>query len=102
VKNSVSLEKILAKEIKDNEFRIVFDEHRFYLQVAHLISGLREKVGLSQVELAKKAKVSQPLIARLEKGDQNRAPTFDTIFKILKALGYQMRIQIQPKRKGAA
>lgn len=102
MKNSVSLEKVLAKELKDNEFRMAFDEHRFYLQVAHLISDLREKVGLSQIELAKKAKVSQPLIARLEKGDRKRAPTFDTIFKILKALGYQMSIQILPEKKGAA
>ena len=81
---------------------MAFDEHRFYLQIAHLISDLREKVGMSQVELAKKAKVTQPLVARLEKGDQKRTPTFDTIFKILKALGYQMSIQIQPVSKRAA
>lgn len=102
MKNSVSLEKILAKELKSNQFRMAFDEHRFYLQVAHLISDLREKVGLSQAELGKKAKVSQPLIARLERGDSRRVPTFDTVFKILKALGYQMSIHIQPEKKGAA
>ncbi len=102
MKNSTGLDKILSKELKNNEFRVAFDEHKFYLQVAHLVSDLREKVGLSQSALAKKARVSQPLIARLEKGDHRRTPTFDTIFKILKALGYQMSISVHPKKKGAA
>lgn len=102
MKNSVSLEKILAKELKTEELRIAFDEHRFYLQIAHLISELRTKCEISQVALAKRAKVSQPLVARLEMGDCKRTPTFDTIYKILKALGYEMSIQIQPQRKRAA
>lgn len=102
MKNSVRLEQILAKELKNREFRIAYDEQRFYLQIAHLISGLREKVGISQMELARRARVSQPLIARLERGDRRRTPTFDTIFKLLKALGYQMSIQVLPDKRKAA
>lgn len=102
MKNSITLEKILAKELEAQEFRIAFDEHKFYLQVAHTVSELRNKCGISQVELAKRAKVSQPLIARLEKGDRKRNPTFDTIYKVLKALGYVISIQIQPAKRRAA
>jgi DNA-binding XRE family transcriptional regulator len=102
MKNSVSLEKILAKELKTKELCIAFDEQRFYLQIAHLISELRAKCEISQAELAKRAKVTQPQVARLEKGDSKRKPTFNTIYKILKALGYEMSIQIQPQRKRAA
>lgn len=99
---SVSLDDILAKELKNDEFRMAFDEHRFYLQIAHLISDLRSKTGLSQLELAKRASVSQPMVARLEKGDSARTPTFDTIFKVLKALGYTMSINVQKEKKRRA
>jgi DNA-binding phage protein len=99
---SVSLDDILVKELKDDEFKLLFDQRRFYLQIAHLISDLRARTGLSQVELAKKAGVSQPMVARLEKGDSSRTPTFDTIFKVLKALGYTMSINVQKEKRGRA
>lgn len=99
---SVSLDDILAKELKSDEFRMAFDEHRFYLQIAHLIGDLRSRAGLSQAELAKRAGVSQPMVARMEKGDHSRTPTFDTIFKVLRALGYTMSINVQKEKKRRA
>ena len=100
---SVNLDEILAKEFRNDKFRLAFDEHRFYLQVARLVSDLRARRGLSQIELAQKAGVSQPMIARLEKGDSRRTPTFDTIFRLLKVLGYTLSIHVQKqKRKRAA
>ena len=99
---AVGLDEILNRELKNNDFKLLFDEHNFYLQIAHLISDLREKTGLSQSDLAKKAAVSQPMIARLEKGDHQRTPTFDTVYKILKALGYEMSINVQKVKKKRA
>src|SRR3990172_11800041 len=95
---TANLHAILAKELKNDEFRLAFEEHRFYLQIARLVSNLRARTGLSQVELAKKAGVSQPMIARLEKGDSRRTPTFDTIFRLLKVLGYTMSIHVQKEK----
>jgi HTH-type transcriptional regulator / antitoxin HipB len=102
VKKGIPFDEILERELKKKEMKILFDERRFYLQVARLISELRMKSGLSQAEVAKKARVSQPLIARLERGDQTRTPTFDTVFKILKALGYSLTITVKPERQMAA
>jgi len=99
---SVDLNTILSKELNKNDFKILFDEHRFYLQIARLISELRQKAGLSQTEVAKKASVSQPMIARLERGDHQRTPTFDTIYKILNVLGYELSLSIQPAKKKIA
>jgi len=99
---SIGLNEILTKELKNNDLKLLFDENKFYLQIAHLISDLREKTGISQAELAKKAKISQPMVARLEKGDHQRTPTFDTIYKILKALGYVMSINVQKEKKKRA
>ena len=98
----VTLDEILAQELKNDEFRLAFEEHRFYLQIARLVSDLRARTGLSQVELAQKAGVSQPMIARLEKGDSRRTPTFDTIFRLLKVLGYTMSIHVQKERRKQA
>lgn len=102
-KNSgVSLDAILERKLKDDEIRLGFEKRRFYLQIARLVADLRAKAGLSQAELAKAASVSQPLIARLEKSDQRRTPTFDLIFKVLKALGYRLEIMVQPEKKKRA
>ena len=94
-----SMQNLLANTLTDHESRVVFAERRFHLQVAHWVVDLRKKAGLSQVELARRAKVSQPLIARLEKGDQRRTPTFETINRILKTLGYSLELAIKPTRR---
>lgn len=99
---SVGLDAVLARQLKDEEIRLGFEERRFYLQVARLVSNLRAKAGVSQAELARTAGVSQPLIARLEKGDQRRTPTFNTVFRILKALGYRLEINVRPEKRKAA
>ncbi|HLG18759.1 MAG TPA: helix-turn-helix domain-containing protein [Bdellovibrionota bacterium] len=97
-----SFEELLARQLRKKEVRFLFDERRFYLQVAHLISELRAKVGLSQLELAKRARVTQPLIARLERGDRQRTPTFDMVFRILKALGYSLELSARADPRLAA
>ncbi len=98
----VSLGAVLERQLKDKELKILFDERRFYLQVAHLVADLRARAGMSQAALAKAAGVSQPLIARLEVGDKKRTPSFDMVFKVLKALGYKMEINVTPESKRAA
>ncbi len=98
----VLLDEFLEKELKNNEFKLFFDEHRFYLDIAHLISNLRQRAGLSQTEVASRAHVSQPMIARLERGDHQRIPTFDTIYKILKILGYDLSISVKKIKKKVA
>lgn len=98
---SIDLDTILARQLKNDVIRLAFDERRFYLQIARLVSELRAKIGISQAQLARKAGVSQPMVARLEKGDSRRIPTFDTIFRLLKVLGYTMSIHVQKERRVA-
>lgn len=50
----------------------------------------REQKGLSQKELAELAGVKQPAIARLE--SMKATPQIDTLFKVLKPLGYTLAI----------
>lgn len=49
------------------------------------VKRLRTQRGLTQMELAKKTKVSQAFIAQLETGEQDN-PTLDTLRRLAKAL----------------
>jgi transcriptional regulator with XRE-family HTH domain len=51
-----------------------------------MIKRLREAKGMTQAELAKKAKVKRPYITMLETG-QRKAPSLAALQRIAKALG---------------
>ena len=51
-----------------------------------MLKALREDKGLSQVELANKAKVERTYIVKLESGDKKN-PSLDILKKLAKALG---------------
>ncbi len=90
-----TLKQYLEGKSKNEEFCFHFQSAQMHLKLARVIEKLRVKSKLTQTQLAKKAKVSQPMIARLEKGDQNRIPTLATINKILRALNYELDLVIK-------
>lgn len=55
------------------------------------LAQLREDVGISQTELAKRMGVSQPRISQLEQGDPGQME-LDTIRRYIAALGGTMRV----------
>jgi transcriptional regulator with XRE-family HTH domain len=56
-----------------------------------LIREARRKSGLTQAELAARAGVTQPVIARLERGGGN--PTFETLERVLHAAGHRLELR---------
>lgn len=60
----------------------------------NLIRMARLEKGLSQRELARLAATSQAAIAAYEAG--KRSPTLDTLARIIRAAGLDLRIQIAP------
>lgn len=52
--------------------------------IAKAIRNARERKGLSQTEVAKKAGITRNTVARIERGEQE--PTFATVKKIAKVL----------------
>ena len=93
--NRYTLKKYLRKKSKDEEFCFHFRSAGMHLKLARMVEKLRLKSKLTQAELARRAKVSQPMIARLERGDQSRIPTLATITKILRALNYKLDLVIK-------
>ncbi len=55
------------------------------MHLAMNVKRLRARSGLTQANLAKRAKVSQAFIAQLETGKQTN-PTLDTLRRLAKAL----------------
>ena len=60
----------------------------------NLIKLARRDAGLSQRELAKRAGTSQAAIAGYESG--KRSPTLETLARIVRAAGQDLRIQVVP------
>ena len=53
----------------------------------------RERAGLTQLELAERLDVSQPVVARLESGRAN--PRLETLNKAIAATGHDMRVELE-------
>ena len=66
---------------------------------ASLLSQARTEAGLTQRELAKRARTSQSVIARIERGQVR--PSLDTLRRLLAAAGFELRIELEPARAAA-
>lgn len=89
----VRLEDYLGAQLRSAEFRHHFTERRMVHEVALAVRALREQAALTQAELAKKIGSSQPSIARIEKGLGYRTPQWETLEKIARAVGKQLKLQ---------
>ena len=61
---------------------------------AALIRTLRQRQGLTQADLARRAGTSQPVVSAYEHG--RRDPTVTTLRKLVEAAGVQLRIDTIP------
>lgn len=58
------------------------------------LRAAREEAGLTQEQLAERARTHRPVIARLERGAH--APRLDTILRVAEALDLRLRISLEP------
>ncbi len=66
---------------------------------AELLSAARVRSGMSQRELARRARTAQSVVARIELGETN--PSWTTLNRLLKAAGFRLsaglkRIDVDP------
>ena len=64
------------------------------MEPAALIRAVRRRRGLSQVELARRAGTSQPVVSAYEHG--RRDPTYGTLRKLVEASGERLRLDAVP------
>ena len=89
-----NFDDFLKKELKRPEVKKEYDALEEEYQLAVELIKLREKAGLTQRDLAKKVKTSQPCIARLESGMyKNVSMAF--LRKVSHALGVEPHISFK-------
>jgi HTH-type transcriptional regulator/antitoxin HipB len=64
--------------------------------LAGRVRGAREKLGISQAELAARIGSTQPAVARLEAGGVS--PSLDTLSRIAAALDLELVVDLRPLR----
>ena len=81
---------------KSKKFELAYEVEMAKLKMAHKLAELREGQGLSQAELARKMKVSQQLISRIESGSDNL--TIETLIRFFDILGVHLKIGMSKRR----
>jgi len=89
---ATDFDDVLAEEMKNPEFKRMFDEYGRQLEISYGLLQLRKKKKMSQASLAKKIGTTQSNIARLESGQQNFTMSF--LSKVADALGAYIEIKI--------
>lgn len=90
-KKTISLTQF-SKNFTKEQKQIIKNEVRFYDVVVSL-KNTREKLGLTQTELAKKANMPRTTITKVESGNYN--PTLQTLMTIASAMNKQLQISIK-------
>lgn len=94
-----SWESIKRAKARSEERRRGNREAREAFELAEQVRGARERLGLTQLELATRIGSTQPAIARLEAGGVT--PNLATLRRIATALGLELVVQFRSRRVAA-
>ncbi|ABZ94653.1 Hypothetical protein LBF_2156 [Leptospira biflexa serovar Patoc strain 'Patoc 1 (Ames)'] len=85
-----SLKNHLDNKLKSKSFKEKFEEEKELVNISIELQSLREKKGLSQSDLAKKAHVTQQQLSKIENGINCNLSTF---LKVCHALDLEISIK---------
>ncbi len=83
--------------LQDAAFRAEYEALRPEFELIRQFIKARKKAKISQTDLAKKLKLQQPAIARLESGAY-ATTSIAKLSKVARALGYSLKISLQTKK----
>jgi ribosome-binding protein aMBF1 (putative translation factor) len=90
---------LLQKKLRKKSFVRAYKEIEYLVKIGAAISETREKVGLSQNELAKLLNTTQSVVSRIENGNQNL--TLKMLKQIANVLNSHLEIALQPQKLAA-
>jgi DNA-binding XRE family transcriptional regulator len=96
--NHITLNDIIQRELKDEEFKVLFNKELMINEIAKMVFELRQKAGLTQKELADKAKTTQQVISRLEGGRDSRAPSLELLARIASAANGNIELHFKANK----
>lgn len=82
--------QVMNEALKDQEFKQVWDAEATRREITMAIIGERIKRKMTQEQLAKKAGIQQPSLARVESGSVT--PSISTLARIAQAFGSKLEI----------
>ncbi|MEI9989576.1 MAG: helix-turn-helix domain-containing protein [Rhizomicrobium sp.] len=91
----IPVEKSFAKWRKDPAYRAAYAALDEEFALAAALIAARTSADLSQQDIAKRMRTSQPAVARLEGGRGN--PSLETLRRYARATGTQLKITFEPK-----
>ena len=91
---SVPWQDYLDEQLKNPEFRAEYEALEPEFALIRQLIDLRIKRGLSQRQLAKRAEMQQPTIARLEGG---RTASLKTLRRVAEALDAEVQVSLVPR-----
>ena len=89
-----TFKEYINEELKDKEFKKFYEQEGRSLEIGFKIAKLREKLGITQKQLAEKIKTTQTVISRLESGDYWQC-SLRTLGKIASATGTRLDISFR-------
>ena len=96
----VSLAEAREARIHRPEVAAAYEETRLRQELAEAIRSRREELGWSQRQLAERAGMTQPGIARFEAG--GTTPTLPLLERLASALGLTVTISLSPTGRRSA
>ncbi len=93
-----SFETFKKQAMKDPAFVAEYEALRPEFELLDQFIKARKKARVSQVGLAKKLKLQQPAIARLERWGYTTTSVAN-LSKIASALGYSLKVSLKAKKK---
>jgi HTH-type transcriptional regulator/antitoxin HipB len=76
-----------------------YDAARIRFELGEAVRRRREELGLTQAQLAERAGLKQPAVARFEAG--GTMPTIPMLERLAAALGLRLTVQLQPSTKAS-
>jgi HTH-type transcriptional regulator / antitoxin HipB len=77
-----------------------YEQARLRFELAEAVRSRREELGLSQRQLAERAGMTQPGVARFEAG--GTTPTIPVLERLARALGLQLTVALGPDERRSA
>jgi HTH-type transcriptional regulator / antitoxin HipB len=79
---------------------VAYEQTRLRYELAEAVRLRREELGWSQRQLAERAGMSQPGVARFEAGGTN--PTLPLLERLAQALGLTLNVSLNPQQHRSA
>jgi transcriptional regulator with XRE-family HTH domain len=92
-----SHKQLLDRDLKDPAFRARWEKTALARAVGLRLVAYRAEHKLSQVQLAQRLGMKQPMVARLEAGEKN--PNWETLVRLSSRLGIEFVVDITPTRR---